>query len=328
MMKNHLLVALAGLSLASGSAVFNPDPRPVPGSKSSARQTPAEPTWDSIAAKFGGSKHETKPCKDVMMAFTIPAEVREVIVKGGQRVKEGDVLVRARDDEQVAVVDGQKLQAENRNRIKNAELQKELADLNFERIQKAKGLGGANETELDQRRIEASSAAIAVAQENTTHELEKKRLVQAEGLLARYRLTARFDGIVEEVRVEAGQGVRESDPVLRIVDTSKLIIEPFAPTQETIRLGLKSGMKAWVLVSLPDKPMFVEAKILYVSPVAESVSQSRRVRVEFENGDEWPAGLPAMVRFTEPGPEWDEYKFVPGSTTAGAGKPESVSDAR
>jgi hypothetical protein len=129
--------------------------------------------------------------------------------------------------------------------------------------------------------------------------------------------------------VEAGQGVRESDPVVRIVDIKKLWLEPYAPTQETLRLGIKAGTKAWVLVALPDKPLYVEGRVLYVSPVADSVSQSRRVRVEIENAEGWPAGTPAMVRFTDPGTGWNDHRLA-GGTAAGPGgaEPDSVSDAR
>src|SRR5687768_4829838 len=101
MMKNSLLVALASLSLAGGSAVINRDPIPeAPAARArtgAAVGKPAsgQPTWDSVAEKFGGTKHETKPCKDVTMSFTIASEVREVKVVGGQMVKEGDLLVRA-----------------------------------------------------------------------------------------------------------------------------------------------------------------------------------------------------------------------------------------
>jgi hypothetical protein len=70
--------------------------------------------------------------------------------------------------------------------------------------------------------------------------------------------------------------------------------------------------------------------------VADSVSQTRRVRVEFENTESWPAGIPVMVRFTDPGQEWAEHVLSPTkqpiSRGDGAGatvtKEASVSDAR
>lgn len=340
-MKHHVIVALASFGLASGSVVFSQDSGSGFRSTLGTTQPAAEPSWDSIAQKFGGTKADTKPCQDSPMAFTIPVEVRQVMVRGGESVKKGDLLIRARDDEQEAVVAGQAIQAGNRNRIKNAELQKELADLNYARIQDAMSRGGANPVELDQRRIEAASAAIAVQQETTNHELENKRLAQAQALLARYRLIAPFDGIVEEVRVEDGQGVRESDPVVRLVNIERLRLDAYAPTPETIRLGLTLGSPVWVLVALPDKPLIAVGKVVSVSPVADSVSQTRRVHVEIDNTESWPAGTPAMVRFTAPGAEWADYMLVPtkqpisrddkeeaGGVAGASGRMESVSDSR
>ena len=104
-------------------------------------------------------------------------------------------------------------------------------------------------------------------------------------------------------------GCTEQEKVLRMVNTDKLWLDPYAPTYETIRLGLKEGSPAWVLIDMPDAPKLVRGKVLYVSPVADSVSQTRRVRVEIDNPQAWPAGTQAQVRFTEPSAEWDKYKM-------------------
>ena len=150
-------------------------------------------------------------------------------------------------------------------------------------------------------------------------DLEKKRLEQAEGQLEKYRLKAPFDGIIEEVKVDVGQGVREAEPALRIVNTEQLWIEAYTPTPETIRAGLDKDKPAWVLVDLPDQPRLVEGRILYISPVADSVSQKRRVRVEIVNTEGWPAGTPAKVVFEKPDAKWDLYRVARSTTTAKAG---------
>jgi multidrug efflux pump subunit AcrA (membrane-fusion protein) len=58
---------------------------------------------------------------------------------------------------------------------------------------------------------------------------------------------------------------------------------------------------------------------VYVSPVADSVSQTRRVRVEIDNPEGWPAGTQARVRFTEPTGEWKSRVPAGGSATPGGG---------
>ena len=128
-----------------------------------------------------------------------------------------------------------------------------------------------------------------------------------------------IDGIIEEVKVDVGQGVREAEPALRIVNTEQLWIEAYTPTPETIRAGLDKDKPAWVLVDLPDQPRLVEGRILYISPVADSVSQKRRVRVEIVNTEGWPAGTPAKVVFEKPDAKWDLYRVARSTTTAKAG---------
>ncbi|MGE3107912.1 MAG: efflux RND transporter periplasmic adaptor subunit [Phycisphaerales bacterium] len=273
-------------------------------------------SWDEISRKFGGVKADTKASRDVVMAFTVSAEVREVFVQGGQRVRQGDMLVRARDADQVAIVDAQRISAGNDNEVKAAALQLELYQLRYARLKES---GQAGIAELDEARIQEATGKVQLEQAKVRASLEKKRLDQAEGQLERYRLVAPFDGVIEEVKVDVGQGVREAEPALRVVNTEQLWIEAYAPTTETIRAGLTRDKPAWVLLDMPDRPKLVEGKILYVSPVADSVSLKRRVRVEIQNTQGWPAGTPAMVVFEKPDDSWDPYRVTQPTTAARTG---------
>jgi hypothetical protein len=62
----------------------------------------------------------------------------------------------------------------------------------------------------------------------------------------------------------------------------------------------------------------VKGTVLYVSPVADAVSQTRRVRVEIANTENWPAGTQARVRFSEPSDPgmWEKYLTSPGRSRA------------
>jgi multidrug efflux pump subunit AcrA (membrane-fusion protein) len=84
-----------------------------------------------------------------------------------------------------------------------------------------------------------------------------------------------------------------------------------------MRLRLDKGSHAWVLVNLPDKPMLVEGKVLYVSPAADYVGQTRRVRVEIPNPGSLPAGLQGSVRFTQPSEHWMQFLARPDPATRG-----------
>lgn len=273
---------------------------------------PADGNWENVALSFGGSKADTKPSRDVTMQFTFSAEVREINAVGGQSVKKGFVLMRARDAEVIAAKERQRDKAANETEIQGAEQQLKNAEFKFNMIEKS---GTFAPTEYEDAKNAAVVARLQREQARKNKIQEELSFKQIEAQHERYWLEAPFDGIIEEVMVEVGEGVTEQTKVLRMVNTEKMWLDPYADTRETIRLGLKEGSPAWVLIDMPDAPKLVRGKVLYVSPVADSVSQTRRVRVEIDNPQHWPAGTQARVKFVEPSGEWQKYQGPATSTT-------------
>ncbi len=299
-------VLLAAAGLCRGTTSDNQNQvAPAKQPAANTRPAPADGDWENIAASFGGSKADTKPSQDVTMQFTFSAEVREINAEGGQTVKKGFVLMRARDAELIAAVARQRDLAANELEIQGTEQQLKNAEFKFNMIEKS---GTYAPTEYEDAKNAAVVARIQRDQAKKNKRQQELTLAQAEAQLEKFRLEAPFDGVIEEVMVEVGEGVTEQTKVLRMVNTEKMRLDPYADTRETIRLGLKEGSPAWVLIDMPDAPKLVQGKVLYVSPVADSVSQTRRVRVEIDNPNGWPAGTQARVKFVEPTGDWAKYK--------------------
>ena len=308
------LVALAGSARAVAA---DPATSDKPGSYRTAMAPPTSggadrPNWETTADSFGGYRSETRPCKDATMQFTMPTEVRVVNVRAGQRVTKGEILARARDGELRASVDQQKMLAASTLEIEGREKQLELANFRFEQLKKGKNW---SPIEFEEAKSAVDTARVQLGLSKLDHEQQQHKLKQYEGQFERTYLEAPFDGIIEEVYIEAGQGVNEQQKALRIVDISKLWLDAYVDTGETIERNLQPGAAAWVLVALPT-PVMAQAKVLNVSPVADSVSKSRRVRVEMENVKNWPAGVTAKVRFSEPDAKFAQYKLQTSSAEA------------
>jgi RND family efflux transporter MFP subunit len=272
-----------------------------PAAKASAPGVSAEPDgWNELGASFGGVATNTKPSRDVLMRFGQPTEIREVKVHAGQRVKAGDLLIKARDSEFLPAIEQQKLRSESVLEIKAAEADLELAEFRFKNQQAAKEKSAFSETEYEEARIALETKKVQLDQAKFNHDQEKLRYDQAVGQYERLRLEAPFDGIVEQVIGELGQGVNEQMDVIRVVDVSRLWLEAYAPVDQTIALKLGEGSPAWVLLDVRDGVKVLPGKVLHASPVADSVSGLRRVRVEIDNKEGLPAGLRARVRFTAP----------------------------
>jgi membrane fusion protein, multidrug efflux system len=257
-----------------------------------------------LAARFGGDKAFTRPRRDSTMGFPQSTRVSEILVTGGQAVKKGQMLVRGEDDEEAARYELQKLRADSELAVLRAKTALDLATLEYERFQDATSRGGSNQQELDRARLNKESAEIDLktARWNQDQEVVAVRLAQAR--VDRMRLMAPFDGSIDVVNVDVGQSVSENDKILRVVDTSVLLLDVGVPTNKTIEQNLATGGKAWVLMNLPGDAKVVEGKVVEISPVADPSSNTRRVRVEVGNSRGVVAGVTAWVRFTEPTGEW------------------------
>lgn len=283
---------------------------------------PDESAW---AESFAGVLTFTKPSGDAIMGFSVPTTVTEVLVEGGQVVREGDLLIRGEDTEQLAIVHQTKLRAESGLALQRAQKQAELAKVEYDRSRDAFQQGGVNQIEVDRARLTWETAEIDVRTAELNEDLEQTRLEQAEALLAKYRLAAPFAGAVDEVFRDVGTSMDNAQPVVRVVRIDPLWIDVPAPTETTIELGLKRGDDAWILLDTPGEPILARGEIVEVSPVADYASRSRRVRVELPNDELLPPGLRCWVRFTAPQGEWAAEPESPEAESSETESSETVS---
>lgn len=245
-----------------------------------------------------GVKAVTRPSRDATMGFPFPTSIAAVIARDGMEVREGQVLVRANDSEAAAAFAIAKIRAES---TLDVDLQKktlEQAEVELNATRSAFEGGGGNPIELDRARLTRDQAQIQLEAARQRDIEADSSLMQLEARVNDHHLTAPFDGVVDVVFVDVGDSVRDTDPAVRVVAVDPLWVDVATPTART--LDLEPGDPAWVLVRIGDEPRVLSATIVGISPVADSVTGARRVRVEASNPEGLPAGLTAFVRFDPP----------------------------
>lgn len=285
-----LLVCAAGVASGSGFARYE--------------QPEGRPRGTSFADSFGGEKFVTRASRDATLSFTFPAEVAEILVLGGQKVSRGDPLIKARDEDVRLQRDHAKQVAESDLDIQKAQAGADLAEVEYDAQKELRDKRGGSL--IDLKRSEAMLKARNVDLEIAKYEKRQHatELMIRQAQLDRLTIKAPFDGRIDEVMVDVGQVKRETEPALRIVNTDPLWVDVPAPTGQTITLGLKPGDKAWVLLDLPGDPAVYLGKVIEVAAAADAASNTRRVRVELSNPNDWPSGMTAWVRFTAPQGDW------------------------
>ncbi len=264
---------------------------------------PAPRLEPEVIKEFGGTKSPTRPSRDAVMGFSLPTQVRDVLVRGGAEVKKGQMLVKGDDAEDLAVLELQKPTAESDWPVQRAAKTTALAHNEYVKTKKIREGGGSNDQELERAKLSAEAAEL---DEKTAAVKQQQEVLQVKRLQARvdkFHLLAPFDGQIDNVLVDVGQSVNENEKVVRVVNVDPLWMDVPAPTEDPATLALKEGDKAWVLIDVASGPRIAEGTVIEVSPTTDFASRSRRVRVELANpkGPERVlAGEAAWVRFTEP----------------------------
>ncbi|MEL7473060.1 MAG: efflux RND transporter periplasmic adaptor subunit [Planctomycetota bacterium] len=253
---------------------------------------------------FDGIKCVTRPSRDSVLGFSLPTQIAEVAVAGGERVTQGQLLIRGDDEEDIALLETQRIRADTDLPVQRAVKQAALAETEWQSAQTAFQRGGMNQLEYDRARLAAETTQIDVGIAKNTLAQDRAQIVRFEARVRRLRLVAPFDGVVDNVVVDVGQSVSESDQVVRVVNIDPLWIDVPTPTAQTIELELAKGDAAWIAMDLPGEPRVVAGTIVEVSPVADAASGTRRIRVEAPNPEQIVAGVTAYVRFTEPTEAW------------------------
>ncbi len=257
-----------------------------------------------------GIKGVTRPSQDAVMGFSFPTSVLEVLVSDGDVVTMGAPLVRADDREAHSAVVLQTIRAQSRIDVLAEEKALELAEVELSATKTAFEGGGGSSIELDRAQLGADTAKLRLEASQQRFQEQQVQLEQLQIRFEKHTVNAPFDGVVESVIVAVGDTVRDSDPVVRVVSVDPLWIDVATPTEQT--MGLKAGDPAWCLVRIGDDLRLMNATIEGISPVADSVTGARRVRVEASNPELLPAGLTVFVRFAEPGDAWAELSAKRG----------------
>ena len=260
-------------------------------------------TIERFASRFGGEHSFTKPGQDAEIGFQVPTAVREVAVRGDQWVDKGDLLIRGDDAEDLAMVEIQRVRAEVDLPVKRADEQLANARTELEEMRNAFNQGAATSQQLNRAQVAVNIAELDVllAKENQKQEL--LQLNRAKARADRLRLVAPFSGYVASIMVDVGDVIRETTPVIRVVQLDPLRIDVHTPVTLIEELSISRGDSAWVLIGRPGQPMVIEGKVSEVSRAADFASRKQRVRIDVPNPEHMQSGLAAWVRFSPPSEE-------------------------
>jgi RND family efflux transporter MFP subunit len=240
----------------------------------------------------------TKPSQDTVLSFVRPGQVAEVLVKEGDAVKAGQVLMRQDDKAELAQMEQLKAQAEDDTQIRAAEAKLAQTRVDLKKTEGARKEGAATDLEVDHAKLEVTMAELSLELYQFEQEQAKRKYQEMRLQIDRMRVVSPIDGVVERLLVEPGESVEAAGKIAQVVQIDPLWIDVAVPLAiaRTLKRG-ESNAVAEFDGADPARRSSFNGKIIHVAAVADSASGTLTVRVECPNAARRPAGEHVYVSF-------------------------------
>jgi len=250
------------------------------------------PATTPAAASSNTFEGFTRPSLEVTVGSRVEGIVAEVLVKEGQAVRKGDVLVRLDDSIEKLEVALSRLQAEADQNLEGVRLIAKQKETELERGKNLKDKGTLTGVEYEQLELQLKVAQLNVAIAESKQQAAKLQLEKDLMRLAQREIRSPADGIVTRLYKDPGEAVERLEKVAEVVQLSPLEIVLNVPVATRGRYKVDQAAR----VRLADADDWHVATVTMVDPVVDFASDTYRVKVRLPNdGGKLQAGLRVTV---------------------------------
>lgn len=227
----------------------------------------------------------------------VEAVIESVLVKRGDFVKRGQVLVELASGPERAALALARSRAQAVGEIKAAETRLDISQKKADRAQELfkQNFISANSKDEAFAELQLASEELRRARENQQlNELEAKRAAE---VVAMRTIRSPLNGVVVEVLLKPGEfgAISFKDPIMRLAEINPLHVEVVMPLSAYGKVRPRQRA-----IVLPEPPVGgrYETTVAVVDPVVDAASGTFGVRLELPNPKRIiPAGVRCKVRF-------------------------------
>jgi RND family efflux transporter MFP subunit len=235
----------------------------------------------------------TTPSADVSASFTTQALITELKVKEGEFVKKGQLLaVQEREAQQNELIRLNK-EASAMALIDKAKIEIEFFKKDFASLSEAMKKGATSQKEINDVELALKTAELALQEAKFNKEVATLKVKELKSRLKQFELRTPVDGIIEKLSIDTGEAPRPGEEHIRIVSIDPMWVEILVP--RNIAMKLKNGASA--TVTFTNAKISRVGQIIFISPVADTASDTVRVKVELTNPNKRLVGERVLVDF-------------------------------
>ncbi len=315
------LIAAAVLAVLAGLTFSLTRPKPVAVVVAAVDHGRVETT---VANTRAGS---VTACRRAKLAPPLGGRIDRLLVREGDRVKAGQVLVELWNDDLAA---RERISVEQRGsaqaHVREACLVADTARRNAERTRALRDKGFVSEERVDQAESEARAKQAGCESARAQAKEAQARIGASRADTSRTVVKAPFDGIVAEVNGEVGEYLTPSPPgimtlpAIDLIDDTCLYVS--APIDEVDAAQLKIGMGGRITLDAYRGKLFT-GKLRRIAPYVLALEKQARtveVEVDFESPAEirhllvgYSADIEVVVDARDDVPRIPTSALMPGS---------------
>jgi len=227
-----------------------------------------------------------EPLQQATLASTVVGRIQRVLVKEGDVVKAGQVLVELEQELEVLEVERRRLVSESKAEIDIARERAALLEKEWQATAKLReATRSVSQEELDKKQIEYKLARAETAQLEIREKIEGLEHKIAQAQLDRRLIRAPNDGVVTRVHAQPGEISEVRQPLVAMVNASSCYF--VANVEPAVGARLRTGGSARVAIDTAGgaSPFEATGTVDSMSPVIDSASGLRRVKILLPNRD-------------------------------------------
>ncbi|QCX37573.1 efflux RND transporter periplasmic adaptor subunit [Aureibaculum algae] len=203
------------------------------------------------------------PVEEVLIKPNISGVIQEIYVKGGDNVKQGDLIAK------IKVIPNSSALNNAKNTIQTNKIALDDQQRNYNRQKSLFDKGVISKQELEQAEVAFNQAKQSYSAANQNYEIVKTGSTRGLGNSANTLIRSTVSGMVLEVPVEVGNQVIESNnfnegtTIASLADVNKLIFE--GKIDESDVGKVKEGLPLEITIGAVENQIF-EATLDYIAP--------------------------------------------------------------
>ncbi len=223
-----------------------------------------------------------EPFRQAKIGVEVAGKVARLVHKEGDCVKSGDPVVELEKEVETLEVERRKLIATNSSELDSAlsKVALLLYDLKGT-LALYQQTHSVSAEELRKKKLDYDLAKYEVANLKVTRRREQLEFQLANAELNKRFIKAPFDGIVVDLKLEAGESCQPQEAVFRVVDVSK--VRFVTNVDHNLASQLQTGRRVFLKIGDGEQMVRREGVVEYIAPVADAASGLRKIKVLLDN---------------------------------------------